>query len=325
MQSRRRRELGCGLICLIALLFTSCQSPETGATRSRAARRSPAQPPHLDSVVRVFEGKGARETTLWKMLDRLAEAEVVFLGETHVDETTHRVEAAVLEGLIARRDGRVVLAMEMFERDVQPIIDRYLAGEIDEAEFLKSSRPWRNYRTGYRPLIEAAKRQGLPVVAANIPASLRRKIGRGGKEAFEGLTDEERGWAPAELHLSGDPYWKRFERVVRGHLSGMFGGDLEKLVYSGQSLWDNTMGESCALALERHPGRLLLHVNGGFHTGYRQGTVEQLLARRPGTRVRTITVVPVKDLAGIDPEPEDERADYVIYAAERARGVSEGT
>ena len=37
-------------------------------------------------------------------------------------------------------------------RDVQGVLDDYLAGRIDEAEFLSGSRPWQNYRTGYRPL-----------------------------------------------------------------------------------------------------------------------------------------------------------------------------
>ncbi|MFO1029455.1 MAG: ChaN family lipoprotein [Planctomycetota bacterium] len=36
----------------------------------------------------------------------------------------------------ARAEAQVVLSMEMFERDVQPVLDDYLAGRIDEGEFL---------------------------------------------------------------------------------------------------------------------------------------------------------------------------------------------
>src|SRR5690349_22509367 len=46
---------------------------------------------------------------------------------------------------------------EMFERDVQPALDAYLAGRLSEKDFRAQSRPWGNYDTAYRPLIERAK------------------------------------------------------------------------------------------------------------------------------------------------------------------------
>ena len=97
----------------------------------------------------------------------------MFLGETHDDETTHRLELAVYEGLLQRKPRQVVLAMEMFERDVQQVLDDYLAGRIDEAAFLAQSRPWGNYHTAYRPLIELAKQTQGPVIASNFPRPLR--------------------------------------------------------------------------------------------------------------------------------------------------------
>ena len=113
--------------------------------------------PPLHRAVSVRHGRTGEVLSFDAFLDALARADVVFLGETHIDETTHRVELAVYEGLLVRRKGKVVLAMEMFERDVQPALDGYLAGRIDEAAFLSRARPWKNYRTGYRPLIEKAR------------------------------------------------------------------------------------------------------------------------------------------------------------------------
>ena len=57
----------------------------------------------------------------------------------------------------------------MFERDVQDILDAYLKGKISEKKFLKQARPWPNYLEDYRPLIEFAKKKGMPVIAANLP------------------------------------------------------------------------------------------------------------------------------------------------------------
>lgn len=286
---------------------------------------SPPERPPLETSVRVV-GPDGRDTALGPMLDAVSSADVVFLGETHLDDVTHRVELAVLEGLAARRSGRVVLAMEMFTTDVQPVIDRYLAGEIGEDEFLAGSRPWANYRTGYRALVEFARAHGLPVVGSNIPAGLRTRIAGGGPAAWESLPPAERRLVPPELHPASAEYRERFGRAVGGH--GEAGGagpaDAMQWLYSAQNLWDNTMGWSCAAALERYPGALVLHVNGGFHSKYGQGTVEQVELRRPGVRIATISVIPTADLRSADLRDAGRAADYLVFAEARARGVQEG-
>ncbi len=290
-----------------------------------AANPSREDPP-LDELVRVV-GPGGESTTLDAMLDAVADADVVFLGETHLDEVTHRVELAVLEGLAARRDGRVVLAMEMFATDVQPVIDRYLAGEIDEQGFLREARPWKNYRTGYRALVEHARLHGLPVIGSNIPTDLRRTIAMGKKEAFESLTAEQRALVPPRLHPNSREYWQRFQHAVAGHMGqdDQDGPpDPSSFLYSSQSLWDNTMGWSCARALERYPGFVVLHVNGGFHSKYGQGTVEQVQQRRPGVDIATISVRPTSDLTTVDVRDAGREADFLVFAEARARGVQEG-
>ncbi len=122
---------------------------------------------------------------------------MVFLGESHDDETTHRVELAVYSGLLERRENQVVLALEMFERDVQPQLDRYLAGDMTEAQFLAAARPWDNYATAYRPLIEKAKSAGRPVVASNFPLPLRRRMAREGTDILQKLDSADKPLAPS--------------------------------------------------------------------------------------------------------------------------------
>ncbi|HVS18149.1 MAG TPA: ChaN family lipoprotein [Planctomycetota bacterium] len=305
------------------LLAAACASaPRPAAPAVRADRVWDAPPIERCVSLRAADGRALEFDGL---LDDLAAAEVVFLGETHLDETTHRFELAVLEGLLARRPGEVVLALEMFERDVQPLVDRYLAGEVGEAEFLAGSRPWNNYRTGYRPLVEAARRAGAPVVAANFPAPLRRELAMSRAADLAGLSAEQRAFAPAELLPNGALYWKRVDNAIRGHAAAMGLPETtpEARLMSTQSLWDNAMGEACAQALERWPGRVVLHVNGGFHTAYGDGTARQLLLRRPGTDVRTVAIQPVANpaSAGLYGLPE---GDYVAFVEARAADVSGG-
>ncbi len=291
----------CALRYLPIALLAAC------ATTPRA--------PEAPSYRLIADQRAGTTVPLDPMLDALAKEDVVFLGETHLDDNTHRFELVVYEGLALRR--QVVLALEMFERDVQPALDDYLAGRIDEKTFFENARPWPNYRSGYRPLIEAAKKRGLPVVASNAPNSVMRKLSGGG--GLDQLSPEERALMPAQLYDDTEEYWDRVSRATRGH-AGVSGDRIT----SGQNLWDNAMGDSCAKALEQYPGALVLHVNGGFHSAYRGGTVHQLLVRRPGTRVAVVDIATVDDFVGLKPFGAADRADYIAFVLSRARGPSGG-
>ncbi|MCH7870751.1 MAG: ChaN family lipoprotein [Planctomycetes bacterium] len=281
--------------------------------------------PPLERSVAVQDGRTGRALSFDAFLDALADADVVFLGETHIDETTHRVELAVYEGLLARRNGKVILSMEMFERDVQPDLDAYLAGSINEAEFLSRARPWGNYRTAYRPMIEKARAVGQPVIAANFPRPLRRRIAMEGSEVLESLADEDKHQSPAELFANTPAYWRRVDNAIRSHrvMGGGGGGGDEQRLYSTQSLWDNAMGEACAIALDRYPGRIVLHVNGGFHSAYWDGAVRQLQLRKPRAKVVTVAISPTSNpgVADVGGAPV---ADYVVFAESRAADLNNG-
>jgi uncharacterized iron-regulated protein len=283
-----------------------------------------ADAPPLEDVVKVFDASDGKQVGLAAMLDTVQDQEVVFVGETHLDETTHRLELAILAGLLERREGKVVLAMEMFERDVQPVLDDYLAGKIPEREFRKKARAWQNYETGYRDLVELAKARKVPVIASNAPAMLRRKVGFGGQKVLDSLPEQQRAWLPKKLYPNSEFYWDRFSRVVRGHMDMIVGNTPERRLTSGQSLWDNTMGESCVLALEEYPDHLVLHINGGFHSQYREGAASQVLARRPETKLTVLDIVPVTDLPGVREWSHPKRADFLLAADARAAGPSEG-
>ncbi|MEZ5963019.1 MAG: ChaN family lipoprotein [Planctomycetota bacterium] len=291
------------------------------------AGRAAVPGPDVDSVlarsIRVFAADG-RELDLECALDAVAGSDVVFCGETHLDDVTHATELAVYDGLLRRRGGKVVLAMEMFSTDEQEALDDYTAGRIDEATFVQRSQPWGNYATGYRALIERARREHLPVVGSNAPQMLVRKVGMGGAEAWRALSDSERALMPPELLPNSAAYWTRVEHATRGHVGGSGGSDPERLLYSGQSLWDNTMGWSCARALDRFPGHLVLHVNGGFHTAYGDGTASQLKRRKPGAAMATLQIAPVADLAAATFDAAEADADYTVLALRRAAGLDEG-
>lgn len=287
--------------------------------------QSPRPLPALEQATQIHD-TAAGATRSWpELITEIAKSDVVFLGETHVDDTTHQVELRVLEELLRARQGKVVLSMEMFERDVQPVLDDYLAGRIDEGEFLHKARPWQNYRTAYRPLVEAAKAAKIPVIAANFPGTLRRAFaGGGGKAALDKLTAEQRALLPAEIFPASAQYWERVDRAVRGHMGGGGGGTPEERLYETQNLWDNAMGDAVAQALAKHAGSLVLHVAGGFHVAYRDGTVAQFQRRAKDRTFAVVSIAPTAELHTVRPDRDREQADFLVYARTLARDFNEG-
>jgi uncharacterized iron-regulated protein len=217
----------------------------------------------------------------------IAGADLVAFGEEHQTPAVHRRHHELLRELHQQRP-QLVIAMEMFERDVQPLLDQYLRGEVDEATFLAGSRPWPNYARDYRPVVEFAKERGLPVLAANAPRELARKASKEGLAAVAGNPHVAR-----EVSAPKDAYWDAFLLSMKGH-EGMFGPNGMELFYGAQCLKDDTMAESIVdhLQAARQQGQqpLVVLICGKFHSDRELGTVARVKSRLPGLDVRVFSV-----------------------------------
>ncbi|MBL8755708.1 MAG: ChaN family lipoprotein, partial [Planctomycetes bacterium] len=215
---------------------------------------------------------------------------------------------------------------EMFERDVQPVLDDYLEDRIDEDTFVRKARAWGNYATAYRPLVEAAKAAKIPVVAANFPGSLRRTFANGaGKEALDKLPPEQRALVPDEIFPASAKYWERVDRAVRGHMGSGGGGTPEERLYDTQNLWDNAMGDNIARARKRWPDRQVVHVVGGFHVAWRDGTAAQFARRSPDSSFAVVSIAATSELHSVRPDRDRAAADFVVYARTLSREENDGT
>jgi uncharacterized iron-regulated protein len=271
--------------------------------------------------VRAVEGSTGTNISFDELVERVASADVVFFGEQHDDPETHRVEFGLLDAL--GRSGRpVILSLEMFERDAQPLLNDYLAGRVSEADFLAKSRPWERYITDYRPMVELAKVKGWTVVASNVPRPLASAVGRKGLAALDTLTPNERGWAAKDIQCPDDAYRTRFMDTMRGHGSGGAapapGDTLPTTVanrfYYAQCIKDETMAESIVESRQRASGNaIVVHYDGAFHSDYAQGTVARVKRRSPDLRMTVITAVPVIDQAAATLNDHTGRADFIIF------------
>ena len=289
----------------------------------------PAGPSALLSGIRIVSPADGADTRPAELLARLERADVVFFGEQHDDAETHRAEAELLDA-IGRTGRPVIVSLEMFERDVQPVVDDYLAGRMTEGEFLARSRPWDRYATDYRPIVELAKQHRWPLVAANVPRSLASAIGRRGMLALDTLSPTARGLAARDNMCPADDYHARFMESMQSHSAGSGpapqAGDslptaMAERFYLAQCVKDETMAESIVDARVAAPrNAIVVHVVGAFHSDYFQGTVARVKRRQPAWTLLVISAVPVSNPAVAPIAPQGGKADYVFFTRRSSRG-----
>lgn len=319
------------MLSAFVVLSLFAQSPSAGTTMPQTPATTPQQgggpaapdPPAASVYIpqRVFDTRRKAFADFESMLADLARADVVLVGEQHDDPNTHRLEAALLQGLMRRRVP-VTVSLEMFERDVQPLLDAYLAGTVGEEEFLRRARPWPRYGTDYRPLVEMARAHGWRVIAADVPRPLAADVSKSGRTALEKLQPDERIMGARDLQCPLDGYYDRFVESMGGHAGTNEKGSPQhqratmERYYLAQCLKDETMAESIATAFERQSGRpgTIVHYTGAFHSDFGGGTADRVRRRLPGRRVAVVSILPVADLDTVTPEDDDlKRAEYLVY------------
>ncbi len=261
---------------------------------------------------RVFDTRQKSFSDFETMLADLARADALFVGEQHDDPNTHRLELAIVEGL-TRRGVPVVVAMEMFERDVQTNLDRYAAGTTTEEQFLKDARPWPRYATDYRPILEFAKAHRLPIVASNVPRRVATEVGKVGLSAVDSLGGDRRLAAREIQCPTNGSYYDRFIAAMGGHAG------VTSNFYFAQCVKDETMGESVAETFHKTTGRVaIVHFDGAFHSDFGEGSAESARRRMPGRRIAVVSILPIADIDAATPADGDlKRADYLVYTVSR--------
>ena len=174
------------LVTLSGLIATA--GPASAQVRARMPSPAPAAPDYA-AHFRVFTSTGA-PSSFEALVEAMAASEAVMVGEIHTDPVGHWVQGELLRAAIAGSGSsgrRVALSLEMFERDVQGVVNEYLLDLITEDQFRSASRPWPHYTADYRPLVETAKEAEIPVIAANAPRRYVNRVSRLGPDALGDL------------------------------------------------------------------------------------------------------------------------------------------
>lgn len=255
---------------------------------------------------KIYSTSTQKTVTLDDIVDGMANADVLFFGEEHNDSTAHYLEYAIFKKLSEKYTGSVALSMEMFETDCQGVLDEYLGGLIREKNFITEARAWHNYKD-YRPMIELAKANGIPVTAANAPARYTNMVNRQGLGSLDQLSKTGRTYLPPlPVDTAAGVYYQKFLNIMGGHaIPGM-------QMYQAQNLWDATMGWSVARTYKKLKGYKIFQVNGGFHSEEKLGTAAQLKKYAKKVRIMNIAAYADEGFDNPDWSKFGQKGDYII-------------
>jgi uncharacterized iron-regulated protein len=219
------------------------------------------------------------------MVKSLKKADVVLFGELHNDPIAHFLQRSLLEEFAKEKDRTLIVGAEMFEADNQQAVQDYMKSRIDEAAFDSLARFWPNYDTDYKPVLEYAKTIGADFIATNVPRRYASMVYRGGFEALDSLSEEEKSWiAPLPF-----PYDANLPGYVA--MLEMMGGHGGENFPKAQAIKDATMGYFIAESMKGKEKPLFLHLNGSYHSDNFEGIVWYLQQYAPELKVMTVTTV----------------------------------
>ncbi|WP_162428812.1 ChaN family lipoprotein [Pontibacter pudoricolor] len=252
--------------------------------------------------------KAGKDVKYGKMLDELQKADIVLFGEQHNDPIAHWLQLEVAKDLYKTHQERFAIGAEMFETDVQLVLDEYLNGQVAENNFEQESRPWTNYKTDYKPIVRFAKESGIPFVATNVPRRYAAIVASGGLKALDALTPEAKAFI-APLTIVVDMELPGYKNMLSMFGSSTHGNTKAESIVQAQALKDATMAYVILNQIAK--GNKVLHLNGSYHSDNYEGIGWYLKQKQPNLKVATITTVTQEDVEKLTDENKN-KADFIL-------------
>ncbi len=216
-----------------------------------------------------------------EVLNDLAAVQVVYLGERHRLARHHELQTRVVQGL-AHRKTRLVLGLEQIESVYQPVLDRYVRGELSFEQFAEAShwaQRWPGYAQ-YRAMMEAARQAGAWILALNARSETIRQVARGG--GIDQLDPAARRELPSEMQLKDPPYENLLAMQMMVHAAAT--PERLRPMIEAQIARDETMASTLVSYLQSPAGqgRTAVVVCGSAHAAYGLGMVSRVRRRLEG-------------------------------------------
>ena len=249
---------------------------------------------------KIYNAKG-KKVSYKKMIRALEKKDIVLFGELHDNPISHWLQYETTVDLNKKRE--LVLGAEMIEADNQAVLNDYLAGTITYEELDSLARLWPNYETDYAPLVDYAKSNQIQFTATNIPRRFANLVYKGGFEALDSLSKEEKEWI-APLPIPFDSELATYKNILV--MMGEHGSpDLVK----AQATKDATMAHFILSNFKEN--HLFIHYNGAYHSDNYEGILWYLKRENSDIKYVTITTVSQENINKLLKENKNV-ANYII-------------
>ncbi len=222
-----------------------------------------------ERILQVADGK---VVSLPAIVKDLTQARLVFVGELHTFQSHHQAQLRTIQA-VNQADVPLAIGFEMFTRDSQPDLDRWVSGELSEREFQKIYyKNWNYPWPLYKDIFLYARDHKIPMIGLNVSPEITRQVAR---EGFASLSQEQRGDLPM-VTCRVDPEYMAFIRRSFG-MHGHGGLDFTKFC-EAQLVWDTAMAWSLLRFLEKNPDSTVVVIAGSGHS-WKRGIPAQVRSR----------------------------------------------
>jgi uncharacterized iron-regulated protein len=240
-----------------------------------------------------------------EIVQQLQRVNIIYLGEIH-DRTSDRQQQIAIIRTLLDRQSRVAIGMEMFQRPAQPLLDRYLAGKITEAELRQQTEfdlRWGYSWDDYVSILRFAKTNQLPIIALNTPTEITRKVA---KQGLESLSGEDLRYIPPIDQI--DRHNTKYQNIILASYqqhakNASINSKSFDRFYTAQLLWDETMAERIATFVKDRPDYQVVVLAGQAHIVHNHGIPDRV-QRRLGTKFTQKTVL-------LQPDGDEKSTDFV--------------
>lgn len=242
-----------------------------------------------------------RELKPEELLREINGSDIVFVGEVHNKKSHHKAQLEIIKALEGNGK-KVAIGVEMFKKEDQEALDKWVSGEIGEPEFSEIYHrnwglPWKQYRD----IFVFAREKQIPLLGLNVSRSVIRQVVKGG---FSSLTPEQLSGLPSGIECKVDATYEEFIKDALGEHAGEMSF---KNFCEAQMVWDNAMAHNAIEYLDANPASKLVVLAGSGHS-WKRGIPFQV-KRLSGYSFSVI--LPESDRVEVD-KIDTMDADYII-------------
>lgn len=258
-----------------------------------------------------FDLNRQQVVTLEEIIADLSQVQTVFIGEDHDQKAHHDAQLQIIKELHAQ-GVELSIGLEMFRRDGQPELDRWVVGEIGEADFSRIFvQHWSDWYL-YWEIFVYARDKKIPLLGLNITRDIVNQVARSG---FDSLSTTQRESLPLAACNVSAGYRRFIRRTLDGHPHD---GTAFNNFCEAQILWDASMAANLAANLADYlkskPQQTVVVLAGSGHS-WKHGIPEQLA--RLGSYSSRVLLPEIPGRIDVQHSSAEE-ADYLLQGVEQA-------